>query len=126
MAAQAPRGAAFWRGSPTRCAHELSSALRQVISKLNETMTEFGYPNLEGILLNYQRSGTDPVYEPLRATMVDKGIAELTRLGEIYPIGVDEAPAPEVPVNPGQWHFKFVPSAARDSAASDARFEKSK
>jgi hypothetical protein len=58
-------------------------ALRQVIAKLSETLGEFGYSSLDAVLQNLQRTGTDPVYEPLHAITCQEGLAKLVELGEI-------------------------------------------
>lgn len=58
-------------------------ALRQVIAKLSETLTEFDYLSLDAVLKNYQQTGTDPVYEPLHAAACEPGLAELVELGEL-------------------------------------------
>jgi hypothetical protein len=59
------------------------NALRQVIGKLAETLTEFDYTSLDAVLKNYQRTGTDPVYEPLRPFSCQAGLAQLVELREI-------------------------------------------
>jgi hypothetical protein len=59
------------------------NALRQVITKLAETLTEFDYTSLNAVLKNYQRTGTDSVYEPLHPSSCDAGLAQLVELGEI-------------------------------------------
>lgn len=59
------------------------SALRQVIAKLGETVSEFGYSSLKAVLQNHQRTGTDPVYEPLHPITCQEGLARLVELGEI-------------------------------------------
>lgn len=58
-------------------------ALRQIIAKLSETLSEFDYSSLDAVLKNYQRSGTDPVYEPLHAAACQPGLAQLVELGEL-------------------------------------------
>lgn len=59
------------------------NALRQVISKLAETLTEFDYTSLDAVLKNHQRTGTDPVYEPLHPPSCQAGLARLVELREI-------------------------------------------
>ena len=41
------------------------AALRQIVAKISETMTEVTFSSLQAMLLNHPRTGTDPVYEPL-------------------------------------------------------------
>jgi outer membrane murein-binding lipoprotein Lpp len=60
------------------------NALRQVIAKLGQMgHTVFDFPGIESVLTNYQRSDTDPVFEPLSAFSCAEGIGKLLELGEI-------------------------------------------
>ncbi len=59
------------------------NALRQIIAKISETMTEFDFTSLDAMLKNHPRTGTDPVYEPLHAINCQEGLARLTELREI-------------------------------------------
>jgi hypothetical protein len=63
------------------------NALRQIIAKLSQTMTDFGVQNLDNMLKNHQRTGTDGVYEPLHFIACEDGLARLAELGEITKIG---------------------------------------
>jgi hypothetical protein len=58
-------------------------ALRQIIAKLSETLTEFDYTSLDAVLMNHQRTGTDAVYEPLHPMACQAGLARLVELGEL-------------------------------------------
>jgi hypothetical protein len=62
------------------------NALRQIIAKLSETTTEFGYQDLDSMLKNLQRTGTDSVYEPLNFVACMESLAHLAKLGEITEI----------------------------------------
>jgi hypothetical protein len=59
------------------------AALRQIVAKISETMTEVGFSTLQAVLLNHPRSGTDPVYEPLSPFSCRDGLDRLTELGEL-------------------------------------------
>jgi hypothetical protein len=60
------------------------NALRQVIAKMTKAgMTEFEYFDLDVMIQKLSRTGTDPVYEPLRGPSCDKGLDQLIVLGEL-------------------------------------------
>jgi hypothetical protein len=70
------------------------NALRQIIAKMSETMTEFRFQNLQAMLQNYQRTGTDPVYEPLTPFTCEDGLTRLAELDEIEKVG--------------PWHWRII------------------
>jgi hypothetical protein len=76
------------------------TALRQIIAKISETMTEFTFPSLRAVLLNYPRTGTDPVYDPLGPSSCTEGLARLTGLGEIEQLGEDHHDGPHLSISP--------------------------
>jgi hypothetical protein len=60
------------------------NALRQLITKFEEMGLEyFNYKFIDSMIKNYQREGTDPVYEPLHPASLDEGIRRLVELNEI-------------------------------------------
>jgi hypothetical protein len=89
------------------------AALRQIIAKISETMTEVTFSSLSAMLLNQQRTGTDPVYEPLGPFSCQAGLNRLTELGELKK--VDE------------WHWTIVrsPQAPQGHQAAHARLRRS-
>lgn len=73
------------------------TALRQVIPKISETMTDVTFLSLQAILLNHPRAGTDPIYEPLHPISCQAGLARLTELGELQQLD--------------NWHWKIIAPA---------------
>ncbi len=69
-------------------------ALRQIITKISETMTEVSFSSLGAMLRNHPRTGTDPVYEPLHPSSCQDGLAKLTELGELEQLDL--------------WHWKII------------------
>jgi len=61
------------------------NALRQVLPRVAETISPFGYWEVEETLKNMPRRGVDPVYEPLRT--VDEGLKRMVELGELETVG---------------------------------------
>jgi hypothetical protein len=60
------------------------NALGQVVAKLGQMgQTVFDLSGIESVLKNHQRSGTDPVFEPLSALSCAEGIGKLLELDEI-------------------------------------------
>jgi len=76
-------GAAGWRHS-ARPSRRLSGHRAPPDHRQDQrNMTEFTFPSLRAVLLNYPRTGTDPVYDPLGPSSCTEGLARLTGLGEI-------------------------------------------
>jgi hypothetical protein len=82
-----------------------AKAMRQIVAKLSETTTEFGYSDVNAMLLNYARTGTDPVYEPLHAISAKEGLDRLSALGEITELG--------------NWRWRIIDRNRPDGATSD-------
>ena len=82
------------------------TALRQIIAKINETMTEVTYSSLQAMLLNHPRIGTDPVYEPLHPFSCEAGLSRLTEQRQIEKLG--------------HWRWKII-TAAENRPAHPAK-----